>query len=193
MRARIVLTFVSALVLASGARAAFLDVAASDLGGNVVDVSSPGPGQLAIDPDFTSATPMTLSIVLEPEDQDGSLYWNALVDNLSGEVWAAFRIEFVGASSFQVGSARANAGSVSWIGAGITGATVHFDPAEAAGLDLGAPFGIGEDWGVEVVDGAFSLRLQPIAVPEPGTLGAIGIGLAALAARRSGIVRARNG
>jgi hypothetical protein len=193
MRATILVFAAAAVVvLASDARAAFLDLDASDLGGNTVDVSSPGPGQLAIDPDFTTATPMTLAIVLEPADA-ASIAWNALVDNLTGEVWSQFQIEVVGAF-LATGSATANAGAVSAIVAGGSrAATVLFDPAEAAGIDLGAPFGIGEDWGVYGIEGGFSLRLQPIAVPEPGTLGAIGLGIAALAARRSGIVRARDG
>lgn len=192
MRVRCLVLLVASLGVASGTQAAFLDLAASDLGGNSVEVTSPGAGQLAIDPDFTSATPMTLWIVLEPEDPDGSLGWNALVDNFSGETWSEFRIELVGASFSEIGSARANAGAVSWIGFGPSTATVFFDPVEAAGLDLGAPFGAGDDWRVYGIEGRFSMRLQPTAVPEPGTLGALGLGMAVLAARRSGIVRDRD-
>lgn len=178
------------LLVATTAGAASLDLAASDLGGNGVDVSSPGPGQLAIDPDFTTAAPMTLAIVLDAED-GGSIAWNALVDNLTGEVWREFQIEVVGAL-LDVGTATANAGAVAWIAFRSDAAAVRFDPAEAAGLDLGAAFGSGEDWRVVGAEGGFLLRLRPVPVPEPGTLGGIGLGLAALAARRSGIVRARH-
>jgi len=191
MRTKLLALLVATIAFAPGARAAFLDLAASDLGGNTVDFSSPGPGQLAIDPDFTTATPMSLAIVLEPGD-GASIAWNALVDNLTGEVWNAFEIEVVGAF-LQAGSATANAGVVSGIlASSAQAAAVHFDPAEPAGLDLGAVFGSGEDWTVVGAEGGFLLRFRPVAVPEPGTLGAIGIGLVALAARRSGIVRARN-
>lgn len=193
MRSRFFAVLVAYFALASGAGAASLDLAASDLGDNTVDFSSPAPGQLAIDPHFTTATPMTLAIVLGAEDGD-SIAWNALVDNLTGEVWSAFEIEIVG-GSLQVGSATANAGQIAGIFVELpprASALVAFDPAEPAGFDLGAPFGTGTDWGFQDLDGTFLLRLSPVPVPEPGTLGAIGIGLVALAARRSGIVRARN-
>lgn len=190
MRARILAFGVASLVLAWDARAALVDAAASDLRGNRLDVSVLEGGGLGLDPDFLFAEPMDIAIVLEPHDGP-AIAWNALVDNLTGEVWREFQIEVVGAL-LDVGTATANAGAVAWIAFGPDAAAVRFDPAEAAGLDLGAVFGSGEDWGVVGAEGGFLLRLRPVPVPEPGTLGVIGLGLGVLAARRSGIVRARN-
>lgn len=188
MRAFLPVLLLAALVAHAGvAPAASIDLAASELRGNSVAVSNLGPGLLAIDPDFVNDAPIDLIVVLDAEDL-GALAWNALVDNLTGEVWQAFRVEVFGAISMYVGSAVANAGAIGAIDATPTAATLHFDPAEAAGLDLGAPFGVGEDWNVELGDVAtasFRLRFAPLAVPEPSALVAIGWGLAVLARRRT--------
>jgi hypothetical protein len=173
------------------ARAASIDFAASELRGNSVVVTNLGPSLLAIDPDFVSDAPIDLIVVLDAQDLGAPLAWNALVDNLTGEVWQAFSVEVFGAISMHVGSALANAGAIAWIDATWATAALHFDPAEAAGIDLGAPFGVGEDWRVDLGDGSttsFRLRFAPLAVPEPSALLAIGGGLVALARirRRAG-------
>ena len=169
------------------ASAASIDFAASDLRGNSVAVTNLGPSLLAIDPRFVNDAPIDLIIILDAEDMGAPLAWNALVDNLTGEVWQAFSVEVFGAISMHVGSAVANAGAIAWIDATWATATLRFDPAEAAGVDLGAPFGVGEDWNVDlgtVATTSFRLRFAPLAVPEPSALLSILVGLAALAGSR---------
>jgi hypothetical protein len=184
---------VLAVLLASGsaagdASAARIDLAASDLGGGSVVETDLGPGALAFDPAFPGFAPMRLVIELEDGDFGAPIAWNALVDNLSGELWAAFSIRLEGAQWGVVGSALANAGAVSGVDAGVQVATVRFAaPGEPAGLDLGAPFGVGTDWRIDV--GAlgvtsFVMVLTPVAVPEPGTALLVGLGLAGLVSRR---------
>ena len=88
-RALLAALLVSAL--GAPARAVLLDLDASDLGGNMLDFEVLDGGVLAIDPDFAVATPMR--IVLVPEVGDTlPIVWNALVDNLTGELWTAFTI-----------------------------------------------------------------------------------------------------
>jgi hypothetical protein len=173
-----------ALALGSEAHAASIDFAASELRGNTVIATDLGPGQLAIDPQFNSAAPIDLVIVLDAADA-GALAWNALVDNLSGEVWSAFSIAVFDADGLVAGSVVANAGGVASIATTPTTATIHFDPAEAAGIDLGAPFGAGADWLVDAGAGAaFRLRFAPVAVPEPTSLLTLAFGIVLLATRR---------
>lgn len=172
------------LGFAGTARAASIDFAASELRGNTVIATDLGPGQLAIDPQFNSAAPIDLAIVLDAADA-GALTWNALVDNLTGEVWSAFSVAVFDASGLVAGSVVANAGGVASIATTTTSATIHFDPAEAAGIDLGAPFGAGADWLVEGGAGAtFRLHLAPVAVPEPASLLTLAFGIAWFAATR---------
>lgn len=185
MRAIAASLAVVALLASNGAaRAASIDFAASELRGNSVVATDLGAGLLAIDPAFVNAQPIDLAILLDAEDVGAPLAWNALVDNLTGEVWSAFTIEVFGATSLFAGSAVANAGAVSGVDASATAAVLHFDPFEAAGIDLGAPFGVGTDWSVDPGAAGFRIRFSPLAVPEPASLLAIGLGLAALAAGR---------
>jgi hypothetical protein len=178
------LLLVAALLVAGTARAAFIDFGASALHGNTVTVGDLGPGRLAIDPHFAANTSIDLAIVLEPEDA-GALAWNALVDNLTGEVWKAFFIGLDGARLAHAGSITANAGVVMGMDLIEETAVITFDPAEAAGIDLGAPFGAGEDWVVDAGGATtFQLSFAPYAVPEPASIFAIGFGLAAIAAGR---------
>lgn len=172
--------------LATPAHAVFVDFAASDLGGNTLDFAEQADGVLAIDPHFATATPMR--IVLVPELGDAApLVWNALVDNLTGELWSAFDIT-VEAAVLGIGSASANAGAVAAIVPLASGARIELDPGEPAGLDLGAVFGIGTDWTLLSLAGAplapIVLTLTPIAVPEPASLVLLGLGLAALRSMR---------
>lgn len=170
------------LGFAGTASAASIDFAASELRGNTVVATDLGPGQFAIDPQFTSAAPIDLWIVLDAADA-GALAWNALIDNLTGEVWSAFSVAVFDADGLVAGSVVANAGGVGPIATTPTSATIHFDPAEAAGADLGAPFGAGQDWLVEAGASArFRLQLAPVAVPEPASLLTLAIGIAFLAA-----------
>ena len=171
--------------LAARAGAVSLDSAASDLGGNTVDFAQLADGTLAVDPHFATATPMRL--VLVPAVGDAApLVWNALVDNLTGELWSAFDIT-VEAAALGIGSASANAGAVAGIDALANGARIRLDPGEPAGLDLGAVFGAGTDWTLFSLAGAplapIALTLTPVAVPEPESFVLLGLGLAAL--RRS--------
>jgi hypothetical protein len=169
---------------AGSANAAFVDFAASTLNGNAVTETDLGPGALAIDPHFANAAPIEVAIVLEDADA-GAVAWNALVDNLTGEVWSSFAIELFGAPDLLIGSVAANAGAVETIAATPISAIVFFDPAEAAGIDLGAPFGAGTDWVVTGATGpGFRLRFTPVPVPEPASLVLLGLGIAAIATAR---------
>jgi len=173
-----------AMALAAPARAVLVDLDASDLGGNTLDFAVLDGGVVAIDPDFVVATPMR--IVLVPEVGDAlPIVWNALVDNLTGELWSRFAIESSNAR-IGVGSAVANGGAVDDVELLPRGAQVHFAlPGEAAGLDLGAPFGTGTDWTLTPAGTSpIQLYLVPIAVPEPVTALLVGAGVAALALRR---------
>jgi hypothetical protein len=174
--------------VAPAARAAHVDLAASDLGGGALAETDLGPGALAFDPGFPGAAPMRLAIVLDEGDV-ATLAWNALVDNLSGTLWRSFSITLEGASWAEIGSAVANAGAVSAIDAGPALAVVRFaEPGEPAGLDLGAALGAGTDWRIDLgtlaAGDRFTMRLAPRLVPEPATAALLALGLAALARRQ---------
>ena len=180
------------LLAGSSAGAATIDLGASELGGGSLVVHDLGAGVLAFDPAFPSSAAMRLVVALEPGEAAEPIAWNALVDNLSGELWSAFSIVLEGARWELVGSARANAGAVSTIDSGATGATIHFaPPGEPAGLDLGAAAGPGIDWLIALDDPAatsFVMVLGPGTVPDPGPalLLALGLALSArLGARRA--------
>jgi hypothetical protein len=177
------------LALAGPAGAASIDLAASDLGGGSVTETDLGPGTLAFDPTFPGFAPMRLVIQVEDGDFGAPIAWNALVDNLSGALWAGFSIRLEGASWDLVGSAVANAGSVSGVDADASLAVVHFaPPGEPAGLDLGAANGPGPDWRIDLgalTSASFVMVLAPVAVPEPAPGLLLAVALAAWGARVS--------
>ncbi|HSJ96634.1 MAG TPA: hypothetical protein VLC53_06170 [Myxococcota bacterium] len=178
-----------ALGLAGPAAAAHIDLAASDLGGGSVIETDLGPGTLAFDPAFPGFAPMRLVIQLEDGDFGAPIAWNALVDNLSGELWGGFSIRLEGAAWDFVGSASANAGAVAGIDADAQAVLVRFaPPGEPAGLDLGAAAGTGTDWRIDLgasTAASFVMVLAPVAVPEPGLALLVGVGVAGVGARLS--------
>jgi hypothetical protein len=186
---RFALALLAALASASGARAAHIDLGASDLGGGSLVEVDLGPGALGFDPAFASFAAMRIAVVVDAGDLGAPLAWNSLVDNLTGELWLGFRIGLEGASLAFLGSATGNAGSVLAVEGGGAHARVRFaPPGEAAGLDLGAPLGTGEDWRIDLgslaAGESFSLVLEPLAVPEPAPAALLAFGLGALGAAR---------
>lgn len=183
MKLAVAAALCAALASSSPARAVSIDLAASALGGNALDFAVLDGGVLAIDPDFTSATPMRIVLVPDPGDAI-PLVWNSLVDNLTGELWSAFEIAVEGAI-LGVGTTVANAGSVAGVVVTLATAHIELDPGEPAGLDLGAPFGAGVDWTLTAVtSGPIAITFRPVAVPEPISVVLVGIGLALLGTRR---------
>jgi hypothetical protein len=190
VKARSSLVLAAFLALAVPAGAAHIDLGASDLGGGSVALSDLGAGTLAFDPGFVSNAPMTLAIVLDAGEVGAPLAWTALVDNLTGDLWGAFRVDVLGASIAQAGTVRGNSASAS-VSAGAASAVVVFaDPGEAAGLDIGA-FDVGEiDWLLDAGSAAsFTIVLQPLAVPEPTSAALVSLGVLGLAS--SALVRPR--
>ena len=179
------------LALAAGsASAAHIDLAASDLGGGSLVEQDLGPGVLAFDPAFVGFAPMRLAVVVDAGDAGAPLAWNALVDNLTGELWIAFSMRLEGASWDFLGSATPNAGALLSVTGSADAAEVRFaPPGEPAGLDLGAALGTGADWriglGSLAAGDSFVLELAPVAVPEPATGALLALGLLAFAARGS--------
>jgi hypothetical protein len=169
-----------ALAAAGEARAASIDLEASDLGGGSVVELETEPGALAFDPAFVSFAPMRLVIQVESGESGAPIAWNALVDNLTGALWGEFTIDIEGAQFQLLGTVAANAGAIAGVDGGADGATVRFSPpGEAAGLDIGSAAGIGVDWMIDlglVAAPSFVLVLTPVPAPEPGA------GVAALAA-----------
>jgi hypothetical protein len=183
MRAIALAALALAFSWGSPARAVSLDLEASDLGGNALDFAVLEGGVLAIDPDFAAPTPMRIVLALESGDP-ATFVWNALVDNLTGELWSAFEIAIEGAI-LGAGTAVANAGAVAGVALTLATARIELDPGEPAGLDIGAPFGAGVDWTLTPVSSeGIAITFRPIPVPEPISAALVAIGLAALAARR---------
>jgi hypothetical protein len=187
--ARTLLAVAFLVAAALPARAAHIDLAASDLGGGSVTPSDLGPGTLAFDPAFSANVPMTLAIVVDAGDVGAPLAWNALVDNLTGELWTGFTVSIVGASFAEVGSAEGNSAPSTQITVGAGTVALTFgDPGEAAGFDLGNALGNGTDWRIELgalgAGGSFSLVLTPLAVPEPASAALVALGLLGLTGAR---------
>lgn len=156
----------AALVLSASAHAALLT---STTGANTVtDYSS--AGIVSFDLDLADFSATTLDFVLEQDDLQGPLNFNALVRNLAGAGLERFTFSLQGIRFAAAGSVTPAFGTLGQVEAGEFSAAVNFAPPEYAEFQFGNVLGGGQDWlldtsGLRAGD-AFTITAT---VPEPST------------------------
>lgn len=158
----------AALLLSGAANAALLT---SSTGSNpVVDYSD--AGKVAFDLDLAHFSATTLNFVLEADDLQGPLSFNALVRNMAGADLSRFTFRLQGIGFAGAGTVTPAFGSIKSVDAGATAAVINFATPEYAEFQFGDVFGIAgqADWlldtaGLQAGD-SFSITAT---VPEPST------------------------
>jgi hypothetical protein len=179
--------FAGALVLSGAANAALLTGSA---GSNPVEDFS-GAGSVAFNLDLRDFSSTTLHFVLEADDLQGPLSFDALVRNLAGADLNRFSFSLQGIRFAGAGSVTPSFGSVASIDAGATAAAIDFATPEYAEFQFGDVFGlVGQsDWLLDTAGLQAGDRFSVTAtVPEPSTaalvLPMLCLGLMAAARRR---------
>jgi hypothetical protein len=161
-----------------------------------------GPGTVTFDfstpelvaVDIAFAGPGTISLTYELDAADaarGSVGFNSIIDNLSGEAFAWLQIYAGAPGLFFPGSAASNDGGVALTHFGPAGVRLDFTPAMTTQAYLGDPLftGAALDWTLSLAGLAAGDRVVlavTAAVPEPATcaMSAAGLALIAALARR---------
>lgn len=159
--------FAGALVLSGAANAALLTGSA---GANPVEDFS-GAGSVAFNLDLRDFSSSTLNFVLEADDLQGPLSFDALVRNLAGADLGRFTFSLQGIRFAGAGSVTPAFGSIKAIDAGATAAVIDFATPEYAEFQFGDVFGAaGQDWLLDTAGLQAGDRFSITAtVPEPST------------------------
>ncbi|MDJ0790158.1 MAG: hypothetical protein QNK05_25470 [Myxococcota bacterium] len=179
------LPFLLILALLAGAPAggATIDFAGSVLDGSTVSDLLGGPGALSLEIDLSSPGRIALAVDLEAQ---GPVALQALVFNFLPFDLAEVSLSLSGGASFALlGDASRGTGEPLPVTGAGSGASVRFDPPEAALFSIGDPLATGAvDWLIDVsavTSGGFGLE---ISVPEPGRFGPLLLTVLFAAARR---------
>lgn len=151
------------------------------------DVS--GAGLLSFDLDIRDGSFTAAEVDLEGET--GPLEFNAVVFNLSPQTFSAFDIVVGDGAIFSVVGEVTDGFDVFFpnVSSTATAARISFAPdadATLAGFEIGDPLGLtgATNWEIDVSNvpgGLFSIGMQAILVPEPGTALLLSLGLIGLA------------
>jgi hypothetical protein len=160
--------FFGALALSCAANAVVLT---GSSGSNLATDYS-GAGKVSFDLDLADFSATTLNFVLQADDLQGPLSFNALVRNLAGAELNRFSFTLQGIGFAGAGSVTPGFGSVGSVDMGQAAAVIHFATPEYAEFQFGDVFGVAgqSDWlldtsGLQAGD-SFSITAT---VPEPST------------------------
>ena len=189
--------------------ASALSLVGGPVGPGTVTFDFSTPETVAVDIAF--AAPGTISLTYELDAADvarGSVGFNSIIDNLSGQAFAWLQIGVGAPGLFVPGSTASNDGDVAIAGMGISprgpgtasndgdvaitnfglaGVRLDFTPAMTTQAYLGDPLftGAASDWTLSLAGLAAGDRIGlavTAAVPEPATWGMSAAGLALIAA-----------
>ncbi|MFC0251320.1 PEP-CTERM sorting domain-containing protein [Massilia consociata] len=160
------LSFAAALTLSCAANAAVLT---STTGSNTVDDYS-APGLVSFDLDLQNFSTTTLNFVLEADDLQGPLSFNALVRNLTGADLSRFTFSLQGIRFGAAGSVASDFTTVRAVNAGALAAAIDFSTPVYTEFQFGNVLGNGRDWLLDTAGLRAGDRFTiTAAVPEPSS------------------------
>jgi hypothetical protein len=166
MRFAKLISLAAALVFSGAAQAVVLT---GTSGANPVTDYS-GAGLVSFDLDLENFNPTTLRFVLDADDLQGPLGFNALVRNLAGADLSRLTFSLQGIRFAGAGSVTPTFGELGAVSAGEFSAGIGFSRPEWAEFQFGNVLGGGQDWlldtsGLRAGD-TFAITAT---VPEPGS------------------------
>jgi hypothetical protein len=168
--------------------ASALSLVGGPVGPGTVTFDFSTPEMVAVDIAFTAPGTIFLTYELDAADMTrGTVGFNSIIDNLSGEAFAWLQIGAGAPGLFFPGSAASNDGDVALANFGPAGLRLDFTPAMTTQAYLGDPLftGAASDWTLSLAGLAAGNRIVlavTAAVPEPATWAMSGAGLAVIAA-----------